>query len=121
MRELLAFLLILVLVWPLPAQGTTPTAKEQVIAISRGSAVEVRLLDGSKLRGSMGAVSDSGFELYTGTQGKQDVAFERVKSVKDRTAKSFGRSLGRGYIVGIIVVVVIGVTFGILCREGCWG
>ncbi len=119
MRQFVAFLLIWSLIAPASAAQSSP--KEQAVTISRGNAVEVRFLDGSKTRGWIGAVSDSGFELDTEKQGKQQIAFDRVQSIRDLKKKTFGRSLGIGYLIGLVVVGVIGVTVAIVCHDGCWG
>lgn len=119
MRQVVA----LVLIWSLipPAFAAQVSPKEQAVAISRGNAVEVRFLDGSKTRGWIGAVSDSGFELDTEKEGKQQIVFDRVEAIRDLKKKTFGRSLGMGYLIGLVVAGVIGVTVAIVCRDGCWG
>lgn len=117
MRETIALFLVLALVLPPQARAAQTSPKEQAVAISRGNAVEVRFLDGSKLRGWIGTVSDTGFDLTTEKRGMQQIRFEDVKSLRDMRKTTFGRSLGRGYLIAIIVVVAIGVTFGIICHE----
>jgi hypothetical protein len=86
MREALSIMLAVMLVCPAaPAQPPASTSiKEQVLNISQGSPVEVRLADKSKLRGRLGPVTDSGFELQTVKGNKIDtaqIAFDQVKSI----------------------------------------
>lgn len=121
LRHATALLLIGSLLLPLPPASAQASVKEQAVTISRGNAVEVRLLDGSKLRGWMGVVTDSGFELEARKGGKQQIAFGQVKSLRDMKKKSFGRSLGTGYLIGLIVIAVIGVTVAIVCHDACTG
>ena len=62
-----------------------PSPKEQVRAIRTDSPVEVRFLDGSKLRGWISEVSDTGFVLSHEKKGrleKSQVTFEQVRAVK---------------------------------------
>ncbi|MFN7934264.1 MAG: hypothetical protein U0R19_13120 [Bryobacteraceae bacterium] len=117
MRETIALFLVLTLVYPQGATATQISPKEQAVTISRGNAVEVRFLDGSKLRGWIGEVSDTGFVLTTEKAGVQQIRFDQLKSLRDMKKTTFGRSLGRGYLIAIIVVVAIAVTFGIVCHE----
>lgn len=111
-RQPLAILLAFLL--PLAALGQPANPieiKSRILNISPGSSVEVRLLDKTKLRGRLGAISDTGFELQAlqGTQiNTQQITFERVKSIRDKGRDSFGHSLGRGFaIAGIVVGVLI--------------
>ena len=114
MRETLSIMLVVMLVCP-AASAQPPTSasiKEQVLNIGAGSPVEVRLADKSKLRGRLGPVTDSGFELQTVKGNKIDtaqIAFDQVKSIKDTAKRSFGHSVGRGFL---IAGIVIGVIFG---------
>ena len=129
MREALSIMLVFLLVNPTAqAQAQPPastTIKEQVLNISPGSIVEVRLADKSKLRGRLGSVTDSGFELQTVKGGKIDsaqIAFDQVKSVKDTAKKSFGHSLAKGFLIAGIVMGVMAAILGILCAtKGCTG
>lgn len=117
MRETMALLLVLALALPPAAPAAQVSVKEQAIGISRGNAVEVRFLDGSKLRGWIGTVTDTGFDLTREDNRLQQVRFEEVKSLRDMKKTTFGRSLRRGYLIGVIVVVAIGITFAIVCHD----
>ena len=58
--------------------------KEQVLAIDTNSPVEVRLIDGAKLRGWIGEVSDTGFVLSHELKRqltKSQVAFNQARTV----------------------------------------
>jgi hypothetical protein len=73
MRETVSIILIAMLVSPETwAQPPGRTLKEQVLNIAPGSPVEVRLADNSKLRGRLGPVMDTAFELQTVKGGKVD-------------------------------------------------
>ena len=87
-RQAVACILVWSLLLPLPAASAQASIKEQAVTISRGNAVEVRFLDGSKMRGWMGAVTDTGFELEAEKGGKQLIAYDRVKSLRDRKKTS---------------------------------
>ena len=125
MRETLSIVLAIMLASPAAeAQSPSRTLKEQVLNISAGSAVEVRLGDMTKLRGRLGPISDDGFELQTVRGGKIDtaqIAFSQVKSIKDTTKKSFGHSVARAFLITGIVIGGIFGTFLIICRDGCIG
>lgn len=114
MRQALAILLITVLTAPCSAELRGRSVKEQVVTIARDAAVEVRFTDGSKQKGRLGAVSDSGFELQTERKGAittEQVTFERVKSVKGLRHESTGRSIGRTVL---ITGIVVGTVFGVI-------
>lgn len=114
MRQALAILLITVLAAPCSAGPKRHSVKEQVVTIARDAAVEVRFTDGSKQKGRLGSVSDSGFELQTERNGAittEQVAFERVKSVKGLRHESTGRSIGRTVL---ITGIVVGTVFGVM-------
>ncbi|MFN7934263.1 MAG: hypothetical protein U0R19_13115 [Bryobacteraceae bacterium] len=114
MRQALAVLLITVLAAPCSAGPKRQSVKEQAVSIARDAAVEVRFTNGTKQRGRLGAVSDSGFELQTernGTITKEQVAFERVKSVRGLRHESTGRSIGRTFL---ITGIVVGTVFGVI-------
>lgn len=126
MREALSMMLTVMLISPAaPAQPPSSTLKEQVLNISPGSTVEVRLADKTKLRGRLGAVSDSGFELQTVKGGKIDtakIAFDQVKSIKDTAKKSFGHSVGKGFLIaGIVIGTILGIVLIACATSGCSG
>ena len=59
--------------------------KERLTLIPVGSIIEVQLMSKQKIRGRLGALTDSGFELQHAGDGKivtEIVAFDSVKSVK---------------------------------------
>ena len=127
MREALSIILAVMLA--IPATLAQPRAKwlikETVLTISPGSPVEVRLADGSKLRGRLGTVTDDGFELQTVKGGKVDtaqIAFDQVSAIKDTTKKSFGHSLGKGFVIAGIVIGAIFAVVAITCAStNCGG
>ena len=68
--------------------------KQKVAFTQAGSIIEVKLHNKTKLRGKLGAVTDTGFELQSVANDKiqtQTIAFQDVKSVK---AVSSGMGVG---------------------------
>ncbi|MBI3665888.1 MAG: hypothetical protein HY236_06630 [Acidobacteria bacterium] len=97
-----------------------PSPKEQVRAIDTRSPVEVRFIDGSKLRGWIGEVSDTGFVLSHEKKRQltnSQVAFNQIKAVKQ--VKSVKPShTARNVLIGVgITVVAIGIIFGIFVAS----
>ena len=62
-----------------------PTIKEQAVTVSAGSSVEVKLLNGQKLRGRMGEVSATGFVLQSVNGDKavnRTISFDEAGSIR---------------------------------------
>lgn len=126
LRRVVAALLAVLLAVPAATAkpGNPASIKEQILNIRSGSSVEVRLTDKSKLQGRLGEVSDSGFELQglSGDKiGTQQVPFDRVQSVRDKSQASMGRSLGHGFIIAGVVIVAIVVIYFVACQGVCGG
>lgn len=129
MRQLLASCLIVLLAAP-PLQSAgkpvrdAETPRSQALAITRGAKVEVRFLDGAKLRGRIGAVADDTFDLTTEQKGKvetRQIPFSTVRQI-ERSDQTFDHSLRRGFLIGAIVIGAIAALFAIICHEnGCTG
>ena len=108
------------------AQATAPTPidlKERVTEIPGNSVIEVKLRSKHKIRGRLGALTDSGFELQHASDGKivtEVVAFDSAKSVE---VVGKGLNFVAKVFIGIgIVAGVIGVIVGIACATGgCQG
>jgi hypothetical protein len=127
----LAIVCTVLLLWSLlavasPSQATTATPvdlKERLTLIPGGSVIEVKLANNHRIRGRLGALTDSGFELQHSNEGKivtEVVAFDSAKSVKvvgkglNFVVKVF---IGIGIVAGVIAVIV-----GIACATGgCQG
>jgi hypothetical protein len=116
LRPLLALLCALVISpaaqTPQPAKSTL---KEQVVLIPQGSVIEVVLLSREKLRGRIGAVSDTGFDLQR-VQNDQTILrtfrYDEVKSVKIKgrgmstAAKiTIGALAGAGAVFLVLILV----------------
>lgn len=88
-----------------------PTLKEQVVLLTPGSVVEVTLKNKDKLRGRLGAVTDSGFDLQYVDQGSasnRTLRFDDVKNVKlQGTGMSTAGKIVIGVLAGFGVLVVI--------------
>lgn len=130
MRQALAVCLIVLLcATPLtpaskPANHAAETPRGQALAIDHGAKVKVLLLDGAKLSGRIGAVTEDSFTLTTEHKGKVEtsqIPFNRVQTI-ERSDRTFDHSLGRGFLIGAIVIGVIAAIFAIVCHEsGCTG
>jgi hypothetical protein len=94
-----------------PAPTPTQTLKQALIEIPAGSVVEVRLQDKHKLHGTLGALTDSGFELQTVRDGKtqtRTLSFDEVRSVKNQgTVKSIAKKATIVVLVGIGALAAI--------------
>jgi hypothetical protein len=84
--------------------------------IGPDSPVEVKFLDGAKLRGWIGEVSDSGFSLSHEKKGqleKSRVSFDQVRAVKQVKSVKPGHT-ARNILIGVgIALVAIGTVAGI--------
>jgi hypothetical protein len=105
-----------------PSQATAPTPgdlREGLTLIPAGSVIEVKLANKHSIRGRLGALTDSGFELQHASDGKivtEVVAFNSAKSVK---VVGKGLNFVAKVFIGIgIVAGVIGVIVGIACAAG---
>ena len=97
--------------------------RERLILIPAGSIIEVKLINKQKIRGRLGPVSDTGFEVQHAGNNQivtEAFAFDTVSSVKV-TGK--GMHFVWKVLLGIgIVFAVIGVIVGIACAtQGCSG
>jgi hypothetical protein len=96
--------------------SSRPSPREPLRTIRPNSPVEVRFLDGSKLRGWLGEVSDSGFTLSHENKGRLEnsrVGFDRVRSVKQVKSVKPGHT-ARNIPIGVgIALVAIGTVAGI--------
>jgi ASC-1-like (ASCH) protein len=109
-----------------------PTPKEYVHAIASGSSVEVRLADGSKLRGWISEVSDTGFELRYEKRKQlqqEQITFDQVKTVKQvnnvktsHTARNVLIGVGIGVVaIGVVAAIALASGGGISLMGGGWG
>ena len=82
-RQMLALALVsLVSSSSFGRQLPSVSVQEQVRLIGQGAAVEVRMRDGSKLRGWIGEVSATGFELEARGHRLLPMTFDQVQAVK---------------------------------------
>ncbi len=102
---------------------TAPSVKDLVAAMPEGSKLEVRLLNGDKVRGRLQAVSETGFNLDV-ARGKertvQTIAFSDVQSVRRQTV---GRTVARKLlVVGIVLGAITGgILIGCATHDWCRG
>lgn len=123
MRELLTVLLAVLLTQVNMSAAAVDTAavKERVLGIGAGAPVEVRVEGKGKLRGRMGAVDDSGFVLQAVKNGKVEpskIGFGEVKSIRNLSEESFGKSVGKGFLIAGITLGVLMVVGLVVCAAG---
>lgn len=121
MRRTLALLLTVALAAGLCGGQEKISVRDQIRAIAPNSPIEVRFQDGSKLRGWISDVSDSGFvlkhEIKHQLQDSQFL-FDSVRSVK--AVKSVHPShTTRNILIGVgIAVAVIGALLAAAVARG---
>ena len=90
--------------------------EEQIRALDTHSPVEVRFVDGSKLRGWLGEISDTGFVLSYETNHQltnSQVAFNQIRAVRQVGNVKPSHTI-RNVLIGVgITLVAIGIIFGI--------
>jgi len=93
-----------------------PSPREQVRALDTNSPVEVRFMDGAKLRGWIGEVSDTGFVLSHEVKRqltKSQVAFNQVRAVKQVHSVKPSHTV-RNVLIGVgVALAAIGIIFGV--------
>jgi len=96
------------------AAPSTQSLKEQFTQIPGGSIVEVKLASKQKIRGRLGSISDSGFDLQFTKAGKivtENLAFDNVQSVKIiGQGWSTGKRIVVGTLIGAGVLFIIGLV-----------
>lgn len=101
------------------AQTPNPSIKEQVLMISAGAPVEVKLKDKRKLRGRIGAANDESFVVQHVSNGKmtdEKIPFAEVKSVKlkergmSTAAKvAIGAAAGAGGVILAVWLIALSI------------
>jgi hypothetical protein len=98
-----------------PVQGPDVRAaervREKVSNLGRGpeARAEVRLKDGTKLRGYISEASDDHFTVVDAAGRSTQVDYSQVKSVKDNRHRFFdakGAAVGGGLIAGIFLIAI---------------
>jgi hypothetical protein len=82
-----------------PSGAKHTSMKERFMLISAGSTIEFKLSNNQKIRGRLGAISDSGFELQHTRDNQvvsESLAFETVKSVKRGCCSGRNHPVHRG-------------------------
>ncbi len=107
MRQLLSVILALGIL-----KADSGSIAAQVAAVPQGARIEVRLKTKEKLRGTRGAVSDSGFTLIT-SSADRSIAYDDVASAKLYKSHTTRNVL---IIVGIGVVATVGIIAAVVLR-----
>ena len=127
MREALSLVLAFLLVTPAVPCASPRSAdswKEKVILTGAGSSIDVRLLDKTRLRGRLGAVTDNGFTMDLLKDKKiqpRTIRFDEVKSLKVTVSQqpmSVAAKVGWGILIFTAVAALIG---GIACAASNCG
>ena len=118
-RSQLSLLCVSLLVWSSlasasgasrPPEAPKQSLKYQVTQIPQGAVVDARLFDKTKIRGQLGSISDSAFDLRYTRDGKvvtETLAFENVRSVKMvRQGWGTGEKVAVGVLIGLGVFIV---------------
>jgi hypothetical protein len=81
-------------------------AKSAIQSLGADRLVEVRLLDGHKLRGWIGAISENSFDLRLGQARleSQSIGFAGVRSVKPVSSLKPSHT-GRNILIGVAIAV----------------
>ena len=121
MRQVLALFLAAMLPADLFCSQRNTTVPDQIRALAPNSPVEVRFNNGSKLRGWISDVSDSGFvlkhEVKRELQGTQ-LTFDSVRSVK-AVRSVHPNHTTRNILIGVgIAVAVTGAVLGAAAARG---
>jgi hypothetical protein len=123
MRQILGpVLTFLMIMNSVPAVMAADDVASQIAAMPTGTKIEVRLKSKEKLRGSAGAVSNSGFTLTDSQTVAHQIAFDDVASVKQIAAKPSHVTRNVLIIVGVGVAVtalVIGIHIAKCGPLGC--
>ncbi len=113
MLRQVALFCIWLMIWPLQAsQSTKPNLKEQVVLMNSGSVIEVVLKNKEKLRGRIGTVTDTGFDVQYVVKDRattRTVPFDEVKKVKQQhdEGMGLGTKIAIGVLAGLGVVLLI--------------
>jgi len=113
MRHTLSVFLALLMVARLaPAAPDTASIATQITSIPLGAQIELRLTNKQKLRGTRGALTNTGFAFAEAHSGERQIAFADVASVKQTTTKSHTArnvliGVGIGLAAAVIVVAVL--------------
>lgn len=96
------------------AAAATPDAHQQALALHGGSDIKVRMLSGTVLQGSLGAVSADHFTLIlkTSPARAQDLAFSDVRSIRRAGMRSSTKVIliiGAA-VVGTALIIGIGIA-----------
>lgn len=99
-----------------PTAGDAERVKAEVGRLGAGTRVEVRLTDGTKLKGQLAEADDEGFMLLDSKGGRTRVTYERVAGVKQlkksnwKTFDPKGVAAFAALMGGIFLVAVWGVS-----------
>jgi hypothetical protein len=121
MRQVLSVILTFAIVARLaPASPDTARVTAQIVAMPLGANIELRLKTKQKIRGSRGAVSNTGFALVDAHAAEQQIAFDDVVWVKEFSGKSH-TTRNVVIIVGVAAVATIAIIIGVALRCGPFG
>jgi hypothetical protein len=122
MRQTLGLVLTFLMIMNLaPNTLAADDFASQIAALPTGALIEVHLKSNQKLRGSTGAVTNSGFTLTDSQTVAHQIAFDDVASLKQVSAKPSHRVRNILIIVGIGVVVTAAALGIYIAKCGSFG
>jgi hypothetical protein len=117
MRQILSFVLALLGATLLvPTAFSAESVASQIVALPLGTRVELHLKNKQKMRGTTGAVSDTGFKLVGGSAGGQQIAFDDVASVQPITSTKWNAT--KIVLIGVgVAAVVTGIVIAVALHD----
>ena len=113
MRQMLSLVLAFAMLTGLAvAAPNTASIRTQIIGMPVGTSIELRLKNGQEMKGTRGAVSNSGFSLVEAGTGEHQVAFGdvvSVKQLKSHTKRNILIAVGVGVAAVTVVLVIVAV------------
>ena len=81
------------------------------LGTGKDAKVEIKLKDGTKLKGYVSEVKDSGFVLTNEDTGiSNEIPYLQVKQVKGQNLSAGKKFLLRVFIIGVLLIPVIGIA-----------
>lgn len=87
--------------------------KTNIAKLGTGAKVQIKLKDGTKLKGYVSEVKDSGFLLTSDDTGmSKEILYPQVKQAKGNNSKTSQRILVVASVVGLLILLAWGAARG---------
>ncbi len=117
MRQVLCVIMTLALL-PSFAAADTAAVTAQIAGMPFGARIEIRLKNAQKMRGTRGAVSETGLLLVDARASERQIAFVDIASVKQLTHGShLKRNIWIAVGVSVAVAVTIAIAYGLALAK----